>query len=225
VKSSNIFILLSAGSGTRFQAPIPKQYTEIDGSSMLNRALRSILKAPSVEKVAVVVSPDHGKHLVETGISQEVDSRVSFVHGGTTRGDSIRNALHWAFANLDLDSEARFIVHDSCRPFISETLVEKFISAPSDKDAWVTFQPPGDAIAVRRPSGEVEVMIASDGVMALNTPIAMSIEAGRLVAAETDQAFSRGLAAFLIEKGLDVGFIETDGSTRKITYSYDLSEK
>lgn len=225
MKSSNILILLSAGSGTRFQAPIPKQYTEIDGSSMLNRALRSILKAPSVEKVAVVVSPDHGKHLDETGISQEVDSRVSFVHGGSTRGDSIRNALHWAFENLDLDSKARFVVHDSCRPFISESLVEKFISAPNDKDAWVTFQPPGDAIAVRRPSGEVEVLVASDGVMALNTPIAMSIEAGRLVAAETDQAFSRGLAAFLIDKGLDVGFIETDGSTRKITYSYDLSDK
>jgi hypothetical protein len=61
--------------------------------------------------------------------------------------------------------------------------------------------------------------------MALNTPISMSIDAARLVLAEPDQAFTRGLAAFLIHHGLDVGFIETDGSTRKITYSYDLSDR
>lgn len=223
VSLSNVVILLAAGSGVRFQAAKPKQYTNIGGTSILNRALRSILNAPSVEIVVIVVSPDHEQYLVENGISHASDSRIKLVHGGTTRGDSIRNALIWVFENLDLDLKTRFLVHDSARAFVSKSLIEKLIDTSSDKDAWIVFQKPVDTIALRKPSGRAEVLVASDGYMALQTPITMSFKAASSIINESNPDLTRGVAAFLIDKGLDVGFIETDGSTRKITYSYDLS--
>jgi 2-C-methyl-D-erythritol 4-phosphate cytidylyltransferase len=210
--------------GTRFRAPIPKQFTDIDGKSMIERALHSILESAGLDRVLVMVSPDHEQHLTDVDVAGLSDARVQLAYGGATRGQTIQKAIQWATKNFETDAETRFVVHDACRPFVSSALIEKFLSAPLSKDAWVSYQKPGDAIAIKRPSGEIEVAVASDGVMALNTPIVMSLATAKLVADEPTEAFSRGLAGYLIERGLDVGFIETDGSTRKITFSYDLSE-
>jgi 2-C-methyl-D-erythritol 4-phosphate cytidylyltransferase len=223
----NVVIVLAAGEGTRFDNQRPKQFVHFGGNSMLGKSLNTFLQSPLVDKLVVVVSREHGDHLLsEDGLTGETDSRLSFVYGGATRGESIRNGLQWCLENLDLASTSRLLVHDSCRPSISNSLIEKILSfSRKDHDAWVTFEPPGDAIAITKPSGEMHVQVASDGVRALHTPIALSLNTAHLVVDESNEAYTRGLAAFLIDKGMDMGFIETDGSTRKITYSYDLSHE
>jgi 2-C-methyl-D-erythritol 4-phosphate cytidylyltransferase / 2-C-methyl-D-erythritol 2,4-cyclodiphosphate synthase len=220
----NGVILLSAGRGIRFGAAIPKQFTPVGGQPMIQMALQSILKAPTLESVFVMFSPDHEKYIDEADILGLTDTRVRLLEGGTTRGATIQNSIRWVLENCEVDSNTRLVVHDACRPFVSTNLIERFLSAPLSKDALVCFQAPSDAIAFPDVLGKLKVAVASDGVMALNTPIALSLAAARQVASEATNDLSRGLAGYLIGLGLDVGFVEADGSTRKITYSSEASD-
>jgi len=111
-------IIAAAGSGKRFGSAVPKQYLEIDGVTVLEKALDAFCGFKDI----VVVCDDTAACKKYLG-----DREIKLVLGGAERQDSIKNALAEVSGDIVL-------IHDAARPFVSKEVIDGVIKA-LEKDA------------------------------------------------------------------------------------------
>lgn len=213
-------IILAAGNGSRYFSRTPKQFTVFADEPMLLTTIKTFMKSPNFDRVIVVVSKNHEDYLKELPEEIQRDNRILFVSGGATRGDSIQQGL---LRHQEICSglpKAQLVLHDSCRPFVSKDHLEKVASNDEEGDAWVTYSRTGDAFAVES-KGKIAPLEVEGNLLAMHTPIKLSSSAIEQVLAAKPEDLNRGLATFLLKSGLSVKLIQTDGSTRKITFPED----
>jgi 2-C-methyl-D-erythritol 4-phosphate cytidylyltransferase/2-C-methyl-D-erythritol 2,4-cyclodiphosphate synthase len=112
-------VVPAAGRGERFansaQSTLPKQYTPLFGSSILEWTLRALLGDARVHAVVVVVAPDDPHW---PGIAARLNSpRLMSTIGGRQRQDSVMNGLGFLQAHAADDDWV--LVHDAARPCLS----------------------------------------------------------------------------------------------------------
>jgi len=101
----------AAGSGSRFGAPLPKQYAALLGRTVIEWALAPFMADPQCAGIVVALAPaDHWWPQV----AARLPVAVTTVTGGTQRSDSVLNGL----AGLSGRAEAAdwVLVHDAARP-------------------------------------------------------------------------------------------------------------
>jgi 2-C-methyl-D-erythritol 4-phosphate cytidylyltransferase len=155
-------ILVAAGSGERLGADVPKAFVEVDGQTLLARAVARFRDHPGIGEVIVVLPQSHA------------DSRFALttsVVGGRTRQESVAAGL-----GALPDSVDAVLVHDVARPFVPMQVIDAVLAALSDgADAVVPVVPIHDT--VRR--------IDADGALA------GVLDRSTLVAVQTPQGFRR----------------------------------
>jgi 2-C-methyl-D-erythritol 4-phosphate cytidylyltransferase len=112
-------VIAAAGSGERLGAGGPTAFVPLAGRPMLEWSLDAFLAA-GVGAVVVACPPD----LVAGSSSRYLDARVgsdgdspTFVAGGTTRAESVSNALRLVETEL-------VAIHDAARPLVTPELIE-----------------------------------------------------------------------------------------------------
>ena len=111
-KNSLLTIIAAAGVGERFRCNTPKQYAQINGRSIIERALKPFIDSSYVSEIIIAISKDD--NLIK---SQDFynSKNIKYVIGGATRQESINNALHAA------EKEYEYVItHDAARPNITE---------------------------------------------------------------------------------------------------------
>lgn len=116
-------IVVAAGSGRRFGAPLPKQYCDMDGRPVLMVALERIKTVWPEAEVLLVINDDY------RGLWLEMCGRHDFesprmVSGGDTRWQSVRNALDVMPRGVDVVA-----VHDAARPMFTPEVGSGLIDA------------------------------------------------------------------------------------------------
>ncbi len=157
-------VVVAAGGGVRFGGPAPKQFLDLCGCSVVERAIRCLNGHPAVDGVVVVL--DRSEIGSETGaLILGLDGVVDVVAGGTTRAESSLNGVRAAAGAVHV------LVHDAARPAASPELVDRVVQATLQHGAAIPVLPVSDTIKEVSPSGTV-----------LNTP-----DRSRLSAAQTPQ--------------------------------------
>lgn len=107
----------AAGSGSRFGGPVPKQYQQIGGSTVLERAASVFVADPRCQALVVALdaADAHFGRLPLAG-----HARVRRVTGGERRCDSVRNALD----ALTCDEGDWVLVHDAARPCMTRAALD-----------------------------------------------------------------------------------------------------
>ncbi len=124
---SNYFALIpAAGSGSRMENSLPKQYLPIAGRPMIYHALKALCHFPKITSVFVVLAPQDNEWLKHDW-SEFSDKLIMLNCGGTTRSISILNGLKAAPEKLLIGDDDWVLVHDAARPCLSETLLEKLV--------------------------------------------------------------------------------------------------
>ena len=112
-------IILSAGSGKRFDQNKPKQLFSIENETLLDINIRKFLNVQKINNIVIV----HSKK-----ISREVrkleTKKIFFTLGGKTRQESVKNGLNFA-KKLKPDI---VLIHDCARPFVNEELIKNLIA-------------------------------------------------------------------------------------------------
>ncbi|WP_374024152.1 2-C-methyl-D-erythritol 4-phosphate cytidylyltransferase [Mycobacterium sp. HNNTM2301] len=208
-----VAVVPAAGSGERLGAGIPKAFCEVDGRTLLDRAVGGLLAAEVVDHVVVAVPAA----LVDEA-KRSLGERATVVAGGADRTTSVRLAL----AAVAGDPEF-VLVHDAARALTPPALVVRVVDA---------LRAGHTAVVPALPLHDTVKAVDANGVV-LGTP-----ERAGLRAVQTPQGFARdlllrayqraGTAAFtddasLVEQvGGQVQVVEGDPLAFKITTALDL---
>lgn len=127
----NVGIILAGGIGSRFKNNKPKQYMKLNGKEVLQYSINAFSQASLIDKYICVV--DH-----DTFLENTIQDKFGLVcvKGGSTRNESIKNALNFIFETYS-NVNAVFI-HEAARPFITSEVIDKYIRTLSGYDAVIT---------------------------------------------------------------------------------------
>ena len=116
-------LIVAAGRGLRFGGPVPKQYADLAGKSVLWRTIEAVQASKSVSDIRVVIaSGDEGIYanaIADGGLPPPVI-------GGKSRQQSVLLGLEALAAGSPPDFVA---IHDAARPFVRPTDIDACVAA------------------------------------------------------------------------------------------------
>ncbi|MDY6858040.1 MAG: bifunctional 2-C-methyl-D-erythritol 4-phosphate cytidylyltransferase/2-C-methyl-D-erythritol 2,4-cyclodiphosphate synthase [Pseudomonadota bacterium] len=207
-------IIVAAGRGTRAGGDIPKQYQMLRGVPVLARSVAAFAAHPGVSQIIVVVNSQDDALFSET--LGEGSRNVTLVHGGASRGQSVRAGLEAVAPGIDA-----VLIHDGARPLVSAEVIGRVLAALEHGPGAAPALPVTDALW-RGAQGRVRAPEPRDGLYRAQTP-----QGFRLAAIRAAHAAHPGGAADDVEvalaAGLDVAIVEGDENNLKITHPADFA--
>jgi len=155
-------IIVAAGSGSRMQADVPKQFLEWCGKPILMHTMMAFTDACAHIRLVVVLPASQ----VETW--QKLCCRYGFTlpheiaEGGTTRFHSVKNGLSL------LSGDALVAIHDGVRPLVSRHTIITCFREAEQFGCAVPVLPLIDS--VREVSGTSNRMLNRDTLRLIQTP-------------------------------------------------------
>lgn len=123
----NIIVILAAGSGSRFQSDVPKQYVLINGRELLWYSVTELKKSRDADRL-IIVTDEKSQHAAR--LREEYGCEV--ILGGCDRAHSFGNALDYITNNYP-ECE-KVIFHEAARPLITYDLVDRYFGLLDDYD-------------------------------------------------------------------------------------------
>ena len=111
-------IIVAGGKGTRMKAKLPKQFLVLRGKPVLMHTLDAFFRYQPSIQVILVLPEDDIKLWESLCIQYHYNKKVTLVHGGETRFQSVRNGLK----AIDGD-DGLVAIHDGVRPLVSEDII------------------------------------------------------------------------------------------------------
>ena len=219
-------VILAGGTGSRMgSTDMPKQFLEIKGKPILNHTVEKFLPNPKFEKI-IVLSPKswigHTREIIRKFTGK--NDRIAVIEGGSTRNETIMNAIRYIDREYGLDDDTVIVTHDSVRPFVTHRIIEENIKTALNCGACDTVIPATDTI------------VEGDGTAITNIP-----DRRKMYQGQTPQSFKAKLlrdtyeslsdeekdiltdaAKILVMKGKEVRLVQGETFNIKITYPYDL---
>ncbi|ATP27941.1 2-C-methyl-D-erythritol 4-phosphate cytidylyltransferase [Chromobacterium violaceum] len=212
-----IALVPAAGSGSRFGAPSPKQYLQLNGKPLMWHTLATLAAVPDVDEVAVVISPQD-----EWFDDFAWDLPKLSVHrvGGASRAQSVASGL----AALACADDDWVLVHDAARCCLSVAAVERLIAALSGHAVGgLLALPVPDTVKRADIDGHVAATVPRNGLWLAQTP--QMFRAGLLARALSSAAAEdiTDEASAVERLGVKPLLVEGDAQNFKITYPRDLA--
>lgn len=222
-----VALVPAAGSGSRFGATVPKQYSPVLGQPMIRLSVSTLLAHPAISAVYVVASADDA--LMPQALPAHPKLRLLNC-GGLTRQESVQNGLQ---AMADESADAWVLVHDAARPGLTASMIDRLLAVCLDHPVGgLLAMPVSDTLKRAR---DEDIRNGSQTPLVTET-----VPRKGLWAAQTPQMFRRGNLLKALRSAAKQGLEITDeasameaaglqpllvmGSLRnwKVTYATDL---
>ena len=204
-------IIPAAGSGDRLGQSIPKSLVVINGKTLIQRAVESIL--PHVDEVIIAAPKDF--ELEISGLFSD-NKKIKVISGGEVRSKSVAAALSQVNQNADY-----ILVHDAARCFATQAQTMRVIDALLAGDHAVV---PGievvDTIKVIDANNFAESTPSRSSLRAVQTPQGFS--ARILHRAHQSGNDATDDAALVEALGIAVRVVPGEPNAHKITTPADL---
>ncbi len=154
-------IVLAAGSGSRMQASVKKQFMELAGEPLFLHSFRAFCQHPLVDHAVLVTGHEDIPYMAELLAAHAADCReklLDIVSGGRERYDSVWRGLQRiaseearmteednAFASTEA-APPLVLIHDGARPLLTAALLTASVTAAAEYDAAVLGMPVKDTI-------------------------------------------------------------------------------
>ena len=207
-------IIVAAGSGSRMNADVPKQFMLLAGKPILMHTIQRFFDSdPSVEIIVVVAKN-------ETGSWKKTCDQFSFsiphhiVEGGETRFHSVKNGLN------AVNEKSIVAIHDGARPFVNKAFINRcFMEAEKNGNAV-----PAIAISesMRIIKGDISEPANRDAIVLVQTPQCFDSEILKAAYKSDHQAEFTDDATVVEFYGETIHLINGERENIKITYPLDL---
>jgi len=229
---------VAAGSSSRMGELGKKEYLPLNGGSVLSEAALVFLKTKMFSTL-LVVHPKNGlaaakkafyKNPLVAELSQGVN--VIFTSGGDTRQQSVFNALK-ALEKAGINGSQALkpprlvLIHDGARPFISQSLVKKTVSAALKYGAAVPALQPVETQKEMDSSSKIARHLKRSSLAAVQTPQGFLfpeiLECHKKAAKEKGAAFTDDTEIWDKYSDKKTRVIPGEPGNIKITYPKDVS--
>ena len=153
-----VAVVLAAGSGLRFDPTNPKQLVSLAGTPIVGWSIAAFERNPRVTDILVVVNAQV-RQAVEQLIAAAGYTKVqAVIDGGAERSDSTEAALRM-LADHGVPADAKVLIHDSVRPFVSQAQIDGCIDALDEFKAATVACPSTDTILLTQDLGDRETVV------------------------------------------------------------------
>lgn len=211
-------VVVAAGSGTRLGAAEPKAFVQLNGVSILERALGGVFQAAEAAQVVVVAPSSHleAARQICRRAAGAASGAISVVVGAEHRQASVAAGLAALGDDVDI-----VLVHDAARALTPGDAFDRVVGAVRTTG-----------------NGVIPVLPVSDTIKRVDGPIVLgTVDRSELVHVQTPQGFPRSQlvaayadasieytddAALFSAAGHQVETVEGDARAFKVTTPWDL---
>lgn len=228
MKDNRVYgVILAGGKGTRMgNVEKPKQFMELGGKPIIVHTIEKFVMNSEFCGILVLTPKQWIKH-TEDLIRRHIpaDERIRVIEGGTTRNETIMNAIAYIEQQKDLNEETIIVTHDSVRPFLSHRILKENIRYAKEYGACDTVIPATDTIVESKDHQMISSIPDRSTMYQGQTP--QSFKAKHLKEiyeslTKEEKEILTDACKILVMKGENVHLVEGEESNIKITYPYDL---
>lgn len=220
-------VVLAGGIGSRMGGEKPKQYLNLKGKPIIIYTIEKFFTCPRFEKIIVLCPAqwvEHTKNLIKKHIAPAM-GRVVVIEGGSTRNETIMNAIDYISSEGKLDDSTIIVTHDSVRPFVTHRIINENIDACEKFDACDTVIPATDTIVEAVNGKTISTIPNRSHMYQGQTP--QSFKALKLKSiynslSDDEKEILTDAAKIFVLKGEKVALVDGETFNIKITYPYDL---
>jgi 2-C-methyl-D-erythritol 4-phosphate cytidylyltransferase len=209
---STVAVVPAAGSGERLAARIPKAFVEINGKTLLERAVAGLQESGVVDHVVVAVPGDKADDA-----KRILGSEATVVTGGADRTQSVRLALE-AVGDADW-----VLVHDAARALTPAAVIKRVVDAlRAGHPAVIPVLALSDTIKAVDANGVVIATPERAGLRAVQTPQGFRCDLLRRAYQQAGGVAVTDDASLVEHVGGQVHVVDGDPLAFKITTPLDL---
>jgi len=144
----NYALLFAGGKGLRMKgSPVPKQFLQVDGKSILIRSILNFEKSPCIDAICVVCIKDWISEL-QKQIEEEGIKKVAWIAEGAETGQqSIFNGLSLISSSTTRNDDI-VLISDGVRPFVSQSIISQCIDCVRTNGSAVVVCPVTETIVM-----------------------------------------------------------------------------
>ncbi len=222
----NFALLLAAGIGSRFGKAVLKQRARLAGRAVYEHTLERLQNCESIFGVLLLTNEDLLPDRAE--IKRKFPKVLDVIQGGASRLETTYIGLRYLAPIAEADSKV--IIHDAVRPFASDDLIERILSALDEYDAVDPVIDSTDTMILAR-EGFIEKIPERRTVKRGQTPQGFNFKA---ILSAFDHAFASGKELNFSDdcglylkyaEGFDprVRLVQGSEDNIKVTYPIDLA--
>lgn len=219
----NIAILTAAGTGTRTNQDIPKQFIHVNNKPILIYTLEAFQKHPNVDEICVVILKGWEEILWAYAKQFNITKLKYVVCGGESGQESIFNGLNAVYHNHTDDDVV--IIHDGNRPMIEPEIITDGLVKYAQFGSSVAVIPCTEVVFVSKEGKQSNKSIPREELWRTQTPHTYRL--GDLIEAHR-QARERGIknmaasCSLMEAMGKETYFSKGSEKNLKITTTEDI---
>ena len=216
----NGVVIVAAGTGSRMNMGINKQFIKLEGKEIIAYTIEKFYNNSNIEDIVVVVKEDESEFFKKEILDKYNFKNVKIAYGGKERQDSVYNGLKLLDEKCDV-----VLIHDGARPFVSDKIIDKSIEEAKEHKAIVVGVPVKDTIKVIDNDKKIVDTPNRSVLWAVQTP--QTFDYNILIDAYKDAFKNKFYGtddAMLVERiGYKVKMLEGSYNNIKITTQEDLN--
>lgn len=218
----NYAIILASGTGERLGLEIPKQFVKIAGRTVLEHTLNVFQKNENIDNIVVVTNSSYLDFVTDLVKKNDFKKVSNIVTGGESRRESSYIGI-----NTIKDEDAKVLIHDAVRPFITSEIIDECISALDNFKAVDVAITSADTIIKVDSNNIIDEIPQRNSLRRGQTPQAFdlkTIKKAHELANKAEDIFVTDDCGLVLHfKLADVFVVKGDDSNIKITYPIDVA--
>lgn len=130
--SNNFVIIVAAGTGTRMNGKLPKQFIPLDGKPILMHTMDKFRASSTNPTIILVLSEGMQSFWEESCQAQQYQNTPHICVGGSSRFQSVKNGIDYIQENFGQKEIGKIAVHDAARPLLSSKLIDELYEQCSE---------------------------------------------------------------------------------------------
>lgn len=219
--------ILAGGIGSRMASEKPKQYINIGGKPIILHTIEKFCLCSEFEEILILCPKDwieYTKGLISKHITPS--DRIKVIEGGSTRNETIQNAIDHIKKAGNLDDDTIIVTHDAVRPFVTYRIIKDNIEAAMNFGACDTVVPATDTIVASEDGDVISAIPDRAKLYQGQTPQSFNaLKLRKLYRSLTEEEkdILTDAAKIFVIKGEPVKLVQGETYNVKITYPYDLT--
>jgi 2-C-methyl-D-erythritol 4-phosphate cytidylyltransferase len=210
-------IIPAAGTGTRMENVLPKQYLPLGGKPIISHIIQTFFNNPRIANIHLALSPEDE---FWRSLTLNPESRLNIHYtGGDSRSETVLNTLK----AINAADDDWVLVHDAARPGLSASTLNRLLDTLENDDVGgLLALPVADTIKKSNEINQVEKTVSRQNLWQAQTP--QMFRYATLTRALTDFGGMPTDEAEAIEAlGLNPKLVHGELTNLKVTYPEDLA--